>query len=218
MTSDFLSVGGSCDTVNHMKISPLKWALRAAIWIWFIYWITQIFIGDLGASPALELNHKLGTLGLAVLSANLVLGALLDLIKPAPKWIRFWLSERRFWGVSAFLMLTVHVFFYFVNEGFEAKAWAQMTTKTYLIFATLAMLILLVLTATSNDYSLRQLGGKTWKRLHRTVYIAQILLFGHILLIEKADLVFYGIWLGILLLLQFARIAVRLLGQRRTLG
>lgn len=192
-----------------MTLSTLsKGVVRLSIWAWVAYWVSQIFTGDLGASPALKLNHKLGHIVLVVLTANIVLGIALDIFKPAPKLIRFWISERRFWGVSAFLILTAHVFFYFVNEGFEGKAWVQLYTKTYLIFATLAFLFLLALALTSNNFSIKKFGGKRWKQLHRMVYLVQMLLFGHILLIEKADLQLYAPWLILLALAQVLRWAL----------
>lgn len=61
---------------------------------------------------------------------------------------------------------------------------------------------------TSNNWSIRKLGGKIGKRLHRLIDLAQILFFGHILLIEKADLQFYGTWLLLLVALQVARFSV----------
>lgn len=192
-----------------MGIQLLRWAVRLGIYAWAGYWIAQIFIGDLGAAPALELNHRLGLIALTLLTANLVLGALMDILKPPPKWLRIWVAERRFWGVSAFLILIGHVFFYFVNEGFEGKAWVQLYTKTYLIFAVLTFLIMFALAMTSNNLSIRKLGGMRWKKLHRLVYFTQLLLFGHILAIEKADLMFFGPWLIALLLLQVIRWIVR---------
>lgn len=187
----------------------LKWSIRIAMWIWPAYWVAQIFWGDLGASPAIELNHKLGLVVLTYLTMNLVLGALLDLKKPTPLWIRTWISERRYWGVTAFLILTIHIFFYFVNEAFEWQAVEQIYTKTYLIFASLSFLILLVMALTSNNFSIRKLGGKRWKNLHRLIYLAQVLLFGHILLIEKADIQFYGTWLSLLVVLQLVRLTLK---------
>lgn len=187
------------------KARAFKWLLRIGIWVWVAFWISKIFWGDLGASPALKLNHEVGEIVLYLLTANLLVGILLDVLKPPPKWVRFWLSERRFWGVSTFLILVGHVLFYLLNEGFEAKAFTQMVTKTYLIFGGLAFLILFAMAVTSNDFSVRKLGGKNWKRLHRAVYLAQFLIMGHLLLIEKADFVKYGIWMGSLLILQAAR-------------
>lgn len=197
----------------------LKWIIRAAIWIWPAYWIAQIFWGDLGASPAQELTHKLGHVVLTLLTINLILGALLDFKKPSPMWIRTWITERRFWGVTSFLILTVHVFFYFVNEGFEAKAFEQIYTKTYLIFASLSFLILLTMAITSNNFSIRKFGGRRWKNIHRFIYLAQVLLFGHILLIEKANIRYYGTWLLLLVLLQIIRFTMvvhRRLSQSKT--
>lgn len=135
---------------------------------------------------------------LFLLTANLIVGVF--------HW-RYWFSERRFWGISTFLILMLHIFFYFTNEGFEGKAFTQVITKNYLIFGLLSSLVLFVLTLTSNNLSVRKLGGRNWKRLHRSVYAVQILLFGHILLIEKADLLKFGLWLGVLLLLQVIRLA-----------
>jgi methionine sulfoxide reductase heme-binding subunit len=200
-----------------MNTTVVRWSVRAAIYAWVAYWIAQIFVGDnLGASPALELNHKLGLITLTLLSANLLLGILLDLLRPPPKWLRIWVAERRFWGVSAFLVLCGHVFFYFVNEGFEPQAWTQLYTKFYLIFASSAFIGMFILAATSNNLSIRKLGGTRWRKLHRIVYLVQFLLFGHILTIEKADLVFYGTWLWALFFLQIVRLVARFLRKRRS--
>jgi methionine sulfoxide reductase heme-binding subunit len=183
----------------------IKWALRLAIWFWVGFWVAQIFIGDLGASPALKLNHKLGHITLVLLTANIGFGILLSVLGSRAGWLRNLFSERRFWGVSAFLVLLIHVFFYFVNEGFEPKAFTQIYTKTYLIFATLAFLLMFTLAVTSNNFSVRKLGGRRWKVLHRLVYAIQFLLFGHILLIEKADLELYAPWLIALAVAQAVR-------------
>jgi len=186
-------------------LHTLKWGLRVAIVgsVGFLFY--ELVYGDLGASPALKLNHELGELALKLLTLNIIFGILFAVWSDPPRWIRYWLRERRFWGVSAFIILVLHIFFYFVNEGFEGKAFTQLVTAVYLIFGTLAFLILAVLAATSNDYSLRKLGGKRWKKLHKLVYVAQLLLFGHILLIEKADLEEFGPWLGALALAQILR-------------
>lgn len=187
------------------SIKVIKWTIRLGLVLWVCYWVLQIFVGDLGASPALELNHKLGLIALTLLSANLILGIFLNFPKGPLKELRKFNSERRFWGVFGFLVLIAHVGFYFLNEGFESKAWTQLYSKTYLIFASASLLILFFLAVTSNNFSMKKLGGKNWKRIHRLVYVAQVLLFGHILLIEKADLKLFVPWLAALLILQLAR-------------
>jgi sulfoxide reductase heme-binding subunit YedZ len=186
-------------------MTALKWVLRIGIWAWLAYWISQIFIGDLGASPALRLNHEIGEIVLILLTANILVGIATVFVKPSPRWLRFLIQQRRFVGVSLFLMLLFHIGFYFLNEGFEGKAFVQVVTKTYLIFGFIASLILMALAMTSNQFSVRGMGGKNWKHLQRLVYLVQLLLFGHLLLIEKADVLKYSIWLGLLLILQVVR-------------
>ena len=193
----------------------IRWVLRVGIWAWVLYWVSGIFWKDLGASPALSLNHEMGEIALILLTLNLVLGVLLDLVKPTPTWIRMWILERRFWGVSSFLVLVLHVGFYFLNEGFEFKAWTQVYTKNYLICGALAFTILTALALTSNDWSIRLLRGKRWKQLHRFVYLAQFFILIHLLLIEKADLVKYSIWVGGLCVLQAGRWIFHWILQRK---
>ncbi|MBC7420089.1 MAG: ferric reductase-like transmembrane domain-containing protein [Bdellovibrio sp.] len=170
------------------------------------YWIYLIFWGDLGADPAKNLNHLTGPMALYYIILNLAIGILISFSFKFPKFLRFLLTNRRFLGVLSFIFLIFHVTLYFLMEGFEKIAFVQLVTKTYLILGLLAWLILLVLAVTSNDYSVRKLGGKRWKLLHRSVYLASAFLTVHILLIEKADLLKYGIILSSLWVLQFFRV------------
>lgn len=193
-----------------MKLTALKWIIRLAIVIWPLYWLAQIFIGDLGASPALTLSRELGFIALIVLTANILLGIFLDLLRPPPPLLRTWVSERRYWGIVSFLILSVHLFFYFVNEGFESQAWTQIYTKAYLIFASTAFVLLFFLFITSNNISIRKLGSKRWKTLHRLIYFIQFLIMGHVLQIEKANLRLYMPWLLGLLFLQIFRFGLNI--------
>ena len=157
------------------------------------FWIYSIFAGQLGAEPAKELNHQTGEVALYYLILNLLLGVIISWpvkFKPA---LRFLLAERRFLGIVNFIFLISHLFFYLALEGFEWMAFEQMLTKTYLFVATLAWMMMLVLALTSNNFSVRKLGAKNWKKLHRIVYFATFLITVHVLLIEKTDLIKYGI-------------------------
>jgi len=170
------------------------------------YWIFLIFFSDLGADPAKSLNHKAGEIALYYILLNLILGILIGFKVKWPIKLRFLLLNRRYLGVLSFLVLIVHVFLYFAMESFEPQAVEQIFTKNYLISASIAFMILMALAVTSNDYSVRKLKLRNWKCLHRFVYVASFFFSVHILLIEKTDLVKYGIILGILWLLQVARL------------
>lgn len=170
------------------------------------YWVFLIFFSDLGADPAKSLNHKAGEVALYYILLNLILGILIAFKIKWPVKLRFLLLNRRYLGVLSFLILIFHVFLYFAMESFEPQAIEQIYTKNYLICASIAFMILMALAVTSNDYSVRKLKLRNWKRLHRFVYVASFFFSVHILLIEKTDLVKYGLILGTLWLLQAARV------------
>lgn len=170
-----------------------------------LYWFYLIFSGNLGADPAKQLNHMTGEVALYFLLLNLVIGILISFSVRFPKWARFLLTNRRFLGVTGFVYLIFHVLLYLTMEGFEAQGFIQIYTKTYLIFGASAWLILLVLALTSNDRSVRLLGGRRWKNLHRAVYAAALLVTVHVLLIEKSDLIKYGSFFAVLWIAMLAR-------------
>ena len=169
------------------------------------YWLYLIFSDSIGAEPAKFLNHKTGEISLYFLLLNLFVGILIAMKFRFPQGLRFLLLHRRFLGVVTFIYLIFHMILYLLIEGLELQALTQMYTKTYLIFASLAWLILLVLTITSNNFTVKRLGIKKWKKIHKAIYFASALVTVHVLLIEKADLVKYGILFSLLWIAQIYR-------------
>lgn len=183
-----------------------SWVFRIALFIPFA-WLTYSFVsGAIGADPAKVMVHRMGQFTLYYLALNLVLGALIAYSFRFPKYLRFLLMNRRWLGVVTFVYLVFHLLLYLTLEGFEAKAYLQMVTKLYLILGTLAFLIMAALAFTSNNFSVRRLGIKRWKNLHRLVYFALILVTVHVMLIEKADLIFYGAFFTILWAIELPRL------------
>jgi sulfoxide reductase heme-binding subunit YedZ len=172
------------------------------------WWVYQIFFGSLGAEPAKELNHATGLTALIYLVLNLWIGIIWSFWKAWPKPLRLILPERRFLGVLTFLILIGHVFLYFALESFEPKAFSQLFQKTYLIFGFFAFLGLLILALTSNNWSVKKLGGKKWKTLHRSIYFIAVLVTVHIFLIEKADLVQFALITAPMWIAQFIRLGL----------
>ena len=160
-----------------------------------IYWVSHIFWGDLGADPAKKLNHQMGEWGLYLLLLNSAIGWGLVIAKktfiqfPVLRWIA---TQRREIGIVSFVYLIAHFVFYAAMESFEPQAWTQLYTKTYLILGLTAWIILLSLTMTSNDFSVKKLSMRIWKRWHRLVYVCYFLICAHVMLIEKTDLIKYG--------------------------
>lgn len=76
-------------------------------------------------------------------------------------------------------------------------------------------LILIALLALSNNRSLRRLGSRRWKAIHRSIYVGFVLLVAHgalYQLLEKRRLAFVALFAA----LAFAVTAIQLAGMRRT--
>ena len=183
----------------------LRIAFRLSLLIPLFVWGWDVYSGNIGADPAKAFNHHSGEISLYFLLANLSLGVLISFKLKWTNFLSFLFQERRWLGVTTFGFLILHFLFYLLLEGFETKAWVQIYTKTYLIFGGLAWLGMMVLALTSNNFSVRKLGFKRWKLIHRFVYVFSALVTVHVLLIEKTDLVKYGILLALLWILQLGR-------------
>lgn len=187
----------------------MKILFRIFVLLPWIYWIYAMLTNQIGADPAKVLNHKMGQIAFYYILLNLFLGWLLAMSTKfqfkIPTQMRFLLTSRRYLGVVSFFYLILHVLLYLTLEGFEAKAFTQIFSKIYLIFAIIAFFIMLMLALTSNDFSVRKLGLKKWKNIHRFIYFAMIAISFHVLLIEKADLVQFGSVLIIYWLMQGVR-------------
>ena len=146
------------------------------------------------------MNHNTGFMALLYLCANLWIGVIGAFWK-WPVQLRFLIQERRFLGVLTWVILIGHLFFYIALEAFSIKGLVQIFEKTYLTFGFFAFTGMTILAATSNNFSVRKLGGKRWKLLHRCVYFVFLLVTVHIFLIEKANLFQFTLitaplWLG----------------------
>lgn len=113
--------------------------------------------------------------------------------------------HRRKIGVSSFVYALFHLFFYAVYEG-GFHTLPENLTKPFILSGATAFLILFVLASTSTDWAVRRLGGRPWKRLHRSVYLAAFLILYHQAAQEKVGAVQTVYFFAPLGLLQLIRI------------
>lgn len=167
-------------------------AFKLILFIPIVLLIQRALNGSLGADPAKELNHQLGLWALYFLLLNLLIGCGVWLIiqfkLKMPTALRFFNQQRRWLGNVGFLYAFLHLLCYGLMEAFEMKALQQIFEKQYLFIGFISFLILFLLASTSNDWAVKRLGQKKWKKIHRSVYLAFALLLFHIFQIEKADL------------------------------
>jgi len=89
-------------------------------------------------------------------------------------------------GIATGVFTMLHVFVFIYTESF-----LSVFSRAELILGFLAFLIILSLTLTSNKKAMKLL-KRRWKRLHRWVYLAVLLVMLHLIILDHSWLV-YGI-------------------------
>ncbi|WP_111559807.1 protein-methionine-sulfoxide reductase heme-binding subunit MsrQ [Paracoccus sediminilitoris] len=181
---------------------PVIW-LAGALPFALLLWDT--FTGGLGADPIQSIEHRLGRTALYLLVAGLAVTPLLRLT--GISLMRF----RRALGVLCFAYALPHVLAWIVMDmGF---LWAQMgrdiIKRPYLLFGMLAFVMLLPLAITSNNLSIRRLGGQSWRKLHKLVYPAAILVGMHWVWAVKVNEREPFFWLAVILAILASRFVIR---------
>ena len=165
--------------------------------VWFIY---QGFTGGLGPDPAKALEREMGKLGLQVLIAVLAITPIRDYL--GVNLVKF----RRALGVTAFFYILIHFLVWFVLDMQDiGRALSDIVKRPYILIGMTALVLMLPLALTSNNWSIRRLNPKRWKNLHRLTYLILILGGVHFFMLTKVP----GeplIYLGIIFALLLARV------------
>jgi sulfoxide reductase heme-binding subunit YedZ len=93
---------------------------------------------------------------------------------------------RRMIGLLSFFYATTHLGIYFwLDQGADILgALSDMTERPFIAVGIFAFVLLVPLALTANNYSMRLL-KKSWRRLHRTVYLIAILAIIHFWMLTK---------------------------------
>jgi sulfoxide reductase heme-binding subunit YedZ len=172
------------------------------------------FTGGLGANPVEAGMNRLGFWTLTFVAIALVPTPAHDLL--GLKWPQ---RLRRMLGLFAFAYATLHLAWYAgIDKFFDLREIAADVTKRRFQAVGLAAWLLLVpLAVTSTDAMVRRLGFRTWKRLHRLVYLVAALGLVHFVWRVKADLrrpAWFAAAIGALLLARLVSAALRRTARR----
>jgi len=197
-------------------------AARAAAWraairpgSWTLYtlglapaaWTFLLAVSDqLGADPLKALERSLGLWALRFLVLSLALSPLRQL--GGPNLVRY----RRMVGLLAFFYALFHVTVYVcLDQQLDPGAiWKDIVKRPYITIGLASFLILVPLAATSNGPAIKRLGGATWQRLHRWVYLAAAGAALHFIMLVKAWPVEPFVYAAIVAGLLLIRIAFRI--------
>lgn len=190
------------------KVVALSVIVGVGLWLLII----PTFTGGLGANPVEKLLHQTGEIAIWSLGAVLSLSPLRVLF-PHSRLVNALNRHRRTIGVSACVYGLMHFGFHLLYEG-DVEAIARSFSKPFIWLGLAGLSILVVLAATSNNFSVRKLGGKKWKRIHRLAYAAAALLIFHQAIAGKGHWQIGRLLLLSLLLLQTARVTKQFVTRR----
>lgn len=170
--------------------------------VWFLY---LGLTGGLGVEPIKALEHRLGELALQVFIATLA-------ITPVRDWTGVNLVKyRRALGLITFYYVLCHLLVWLVLDvQILSQIWADIVKRPYITIGMLSFVLMIPLAATSNNLSIRKLGPKRWKRLHRLTYAAGILGAVHFVMLAKGFQIEPLVYLCIVLSLVAARVRLPL--------
>lgn len=162
--------------------------------------VFDIFTGNLSAEPVEDLMRRTGWWALTLLLITLSVTP----VRRLTGWNRI-IKVRRPIGVFSFAYAATHFTIYLLID--QGLAWhyilEDLLERPLITAGFLALLLLLPLALTSTTNSIRRLGGKRWRRLHRLIYPAAALGVLHYFWLIKADktpsLLYAAILAGLLL-------------------
>lgn len=144
------------------------------------------FFYNFGKITPSEMVKTSGLLAISLLGVTLIVGPLarvfpqLDELK----------AHRKFWGILSFLVALFHVVLvYIYYYKFNLSRFVAFDHPKYpgILSGILALVILLLVTLTSNQKALTKLSPKTWKIIQTTSYLALALAVAHFYLMETVD-------------------------------
>jgi len=164
------------------KLSPLKLAVFAALFLPGTWMAVGFATGNLGARPLNEAIHIVGLWTIRLILIALAITPLRAILL----WPRL-ILVRRMVGLAAFAYVIVHFLLYVGDQGGNlATVAGEIARRIYLTIGFIALCGLAVLAATSTDRMVRRLGRK-WQTVHRLIYLICLLGLVHYSMQSKLE-------------------------------
>ena len=195
-----MNVAGPINGV--LKKTP-AWPLYIAGAIYAGWQFYLAATGKIGVDPINLLEREYGSMALKLIIAGL-------LVTPLRKYTGINLLKfRRAIGVTTFFLVLAHFTVWAVLDvGSLARVWADILKRPYVTIGMGALVLMLPLVLTSNNWALRKIGGMNWRKLHKLTYPAAILGGVHFVWLVKGWQTEPLVYLTIILVLLATRIRI----------
>ena len=143
------------------------------------------FYNHLKISPS-EMIKTTGLLSITLLGVTLIIGPLSAIFTFA----NLARAHRKFWGITSALIGLVHVVLVTIYYyKFNFAPFLNFSSPKYpgLLSGIIALLLLLIITFTSNQKSIRMLSPRVWKAVQTASYLALFLSLTHFYLMESTN-------------------------------
>ncbi len=165
---------------------------------WLVY---DAWSGNLSADPITGAILRTGKIALVLLVLSLACTPLNTIFGFSPA-----LRVRRALGDYAFLYVCLHfAIFVSLDFGFQFQYMLLELVKPYAAIGFIAGLLLIPLAITSFSPWPQRL-GKNWKRMHRLVYVINILSVLHFILLVKQGVTEPYLWMILIIFLLVIRL------------
>lgn len=198
-------------SVNDTLQRIPKWLVYVVGLVPAVLFFSLGVMDRLGADPLKTLERELGEWALRFIIAGLAITPLRQVA--GINLLRY----RRAIGLLAFYYAALHLITYVVlDQGLDwAAIWTDILKRPYITIGMASFILLVPLAVTSNNASIRRLGGQAWARLHKLVYVAAIGAAVHYVLLVKSWPLEPLVYAAIVLTLLAYRLARTLTRQPR---
>ena len=166
----------------------------------------DLYFRKVGPNPLEFVTRTTGMLTLVFLLLTLSITPLRKIFGLNPL-----VKARRMIGLFAFFYGALHLLTYvWFDRFFNLRSIvSDVAQRRFILVGMTAFLLMVPLAITSTNKMVKRLGGKTWARLHRLVYVAAMLGVLHFWMLVKSDVRLPLTFGFILALLLAHRLAVR---------
>jgi sulfoxide reductase heme-binding subunit YedZ len=186
-----------------MLVTRLKWALFVMGLVPILWLVFGLFTNKLGVNPIETLIRDSGTWALRFLLITLAITPL--------RWLtglNQLIAFRRMLGLYAFFYAVVHMLMYLALDQFfdVSEIIKDIIKRPFITVGFVSFVLLIPLAVTSTNKMMKRLGGKNWKRLHKTSYFITAAVCLHFYMLARADKSEPLLYIAIISVLMLVRV------------